>query len=378
MNRPISPPPAPEILDPDRAERLGRYLSQIVVEQPKFLELFENPRYDYADMTRSAFERRVAHILAGEERRAFETFREAGLLKRAPGVPSGGMELFAPTCRVNYCFSDHDGHKKAVFVCTDSPIVDFNARVFPWADEGEALYSCVSAAWHGEAPQQILDVCSGAGTAGLLLSKRWPKAAITAIDNDERALLYAEFNAKLNGVHSYRVVRHDLAGSKPLANVLGCDGFDIVVIDPPFTPMPEDIVGYAHSSGTHALEGSVREGLAQVRKGGLGVLVCYAFGSKETVTQLDELLGKLDLSGMSVEREYLDHRLWRLNGKKRNPLNPMPVQYMAPRYLDPDWNPKFVANEFSYENYVFWIERHFVERGLTHLHYMYVLFRRDF
>jgi SAM-dependent methyltransferase len=378
LTKSIADPPAPAIFDPALAPRAGRRLSEIVAVRPQFLSLFESPRFGQTEFTRGAFERELGdHLDEREDDATFTVFLDSGIIKRVPGVSGDGVELFAPTCRINQSVVREGGFEQRVFVCTDSPVVDFDARVFPWADEGEAIFALITEACRGRAVRGVLDICSGAGTAGLLLSKLWPDAQVVGVDNSRRAIGYASFNALLNDARNYTAICHDLTDGRALKDVLVPDGFDVVIVDPPFTAMPPGISGYAHSSRTHVVTESLREGLAQVRVGGALLMLCYSFGSADSPVQLHNLLDSLDLSGFwTPSIEHLHHPMWRLNGEKNNPLNPMPVQYMAPRYNDPDWHPKFVANNYTYADYVMWIENSFARKGLTHLHYLSVLFRK--
>ncbi len=372
-------PLAPDILDRNAAQQLGACLSQICKKNEAFLKFFESPGFDPVNITAAGFRRSIEPAFAGK--RASEIlslFVTAGLLRRFAGSQFLTLESFTPTCRINSANVVHGNRSENVFICTDSPIVEFDTRVFPWVDEGITLFSRIGETWASKTPERILDVCCGAGTAGILLGKLWPKASIVGVDNNKRAILYAEFNADLNCISRYRTEMFDLTSDKALSYVLGEDGFDVVCIDPPFTSMPRIISGYAHSSDTAVLEASLRQAIPQVRTGGLLVLLCYAFGSSEQPDELYDLLSQIDLPGFDPPSVQLVRGpVWRLRGVKCNPRNPMPAQYIATRYIGPGWTPKFEKIGFGFDRYVDWIEDSFVANGLTHLHYVTTSLRRQ-
>ena len=356
-------------------------MRRIVKANADFFSRFESPEYRTAGagFSRQEFEETIRGIVvqprAGS---ALDALLSAGVVKPVAGTAEFGLERFIPSFRIQTStFEAPGGEDEYLITCTDSPVVDRTDRVFPWSDEGEEVFRCVLENWHWEPPTNILDICTGAGTAGLLLGSHWKGqvARIVGLDSSHRALDYAVLNAKLNDVDTFQPRHFDLKSNDSLVNQLGSQQFDLVSIDPPFTPMPQKIGGYFHSSSAEVIKSALHHGLKQVKPGGMIVLLCYAYGSKEAPTSLQKILDSVDLSGFEAPvLSAVSGDVWRIDGEKQVPLNPMPVEYMAFRYGDPDWHPRFVAANYSVKEYVMWIES-LKQSGMTHVHYITVVLR---
>lgn len=81
---------------------------------------------------------------------------------------------------------------------------------------------------------KVLDLCTGSGCIGISLKKEVPSIDITCSDISEEALNVAKFNASANNV-KINFVKSDL-----LSNIK--DSFDIIVSNPPYIDINEDIM----------------------------------------------------------------------------------------------------------------------------------------
>jgi release factor glutamine methyltransferase len=80
---------------------------------------------------------------------------------------------------------------------------------------------------------RVLDVCTGSGL--LAVTAALGGAQATAVDLSRRAVLCADLNARLNGVH-VRALRGDLFAP------VGGERFDAIVSNPPYLPAEDDVV----------------------------------------------------------------------------------------------------------------------------------------
>lgn len=361
----------------------GDWMRKIVKANPDFFSRFESPEYQAAGagFSRQEFEETIRGIVVQPRvGSALDALLSAGIVKPVPGTAEFGLERFIPSSRIQTStFETPGGEDEYLITCTDSPVVDRTDRVFPWSDEGEEVFRCVLENWHWKPPSTILDICTGAGTAGLLLGSHWKGQVkqIVGLDSSQRALDYAVLNAKLNDIDTFRPHHFDLQSTDSLVHQLGTRQFDLVCIDPPFTPMPKEIGGYFHSSSVEVMKSALHHGLEQVKPGGMIVLLCYAYGSIEAPTSLLKILNPDSVDLSRFEAPVLcaaSGDVWRIDGRKQVPLNPMPVEYMAIRYGDPDWHARFVEANYSVKKYVMWIES-LKRSGLTHVHYLTVVLR---
>jgi carbamoyltransferase len=86
---------------------------------------------------------------------------------------------------------------------------------------------------------RLLDLCCGSGIQGIVASRY--AARVVAVDLNPRAVRFARFNARLNGLKNYEVrlgsVYEPVEGER----------FDVVLANPPFVPSPE--MGLAFRDG---------------------------------------------------------------------------------------------------------------------------------
>ncbi len=124
-----------------------------------------------------------------------------------------------------------------------------------------------------------LDLCSGSGIAGLILSQR--SQHVVASDISARAVHFARFNCLLNGCKNVEVIQSDFY----LA--LGGETFDLIVAHPPYVPSLSNSVVWRDggSTGENAIR-QIVEGLVQfLRPGGTFLSACAGF---DTESQLFE------------------------------------------------------------------------------------------
>jgi SAM-dependent methyltransferase len=121
---------------------------------------------------------------------------------------------------------------------------------------------------------EALDLCGGSGIGALHLS-RTARAAVTA-DITERSALFAEFNARLNGL-AVESLCGDLYGPVPGKQ------FDLISAHPPFVPATGPNMVYRDAGDTgEAVTRRIIEGLpAHLRDGGTCVILCVARDTPE-------------------------------------------------------------------------------------------------
>jgi len=173
--------------------------------------------------------------------------------------------------------------------------------------------------------------------------------------------------------------KFDLLKDVDLSAELGEREYDVIAIDPPFTPMPQALDGYDHSSTRNITGAALRAAVGRVKPGGMIAMLTYAFGDESSCVPatLQKIFDSIDLSEFEepiVTPIY--GPVWRVQGRKQMPLNPMPVRYMSVRYLDNDWHHQFESKGVGLADYVMWIENEFIKKGRSHLHYVSVVLHR--
>jgi len=83
----------------------------------------------------------------------------------------------------------------------------------------------------GTRGETALDLCCGNGAQSLVLAKNKNVGHVVGMDVNERALDYARFNAKLNGLNNIVFQHHDIR-----MPIVESARFEIVVANPPFCP----------------------------------------------------------------------------------------------------------------------------------------------
>lgn len=113
-----------------------------------------------------------------------------------------------------------------------------------------------------------LDLGCGNGVQALLLARH--AARVTGTDANPRALAFARFNARLNGVENVEWLEGDL-----FAPVAG-RRFDLVVSNPPYVISPEDRFTFRDGGrrGDHLSEEVVVQAAAHLAEGGHATILC--------------------------------------------------------------------------------------------------------
>lgn len=116
--------------------------------------------------------------------------------------------------------------------------------------------------------RRMLDVGTGSGILALLGAAHCEH--VTATDLNRRALMFARFNAELNGISNLEL----LEGSWFEPVVGRC--FDLVVCNPPYLVSPDQEFIYRDSglAGTTLLEQLIRQASEHLTPGGLAVMLC--------------------------------------------------------------------------------------------------------
>ncbi len=108
-----------------------------------------------------------------------------------------------------------------------------DARVLVPRPETEELVVIALAAFAGDQPAELLDVCAGSGCVGLTLAAERPLARVTLVELDEGALAVARANAAALGVANVEWLQGDLFAP------VGDRRFDVIVSNPPYVPQGE-------------------------------------------------------------------------------------------------------------------------------------------
>jgi len=130
-------------------------------------------------------------------------------------------------------------------------------------------------------PRRVLDLCAGIGPLGLWAARRWPDAAITAVESNLLAIACLKANAAARGLDA-PPPRLRIEAADGLAK-LSLPSFDLALVNPP----------------THAGEDELRELLAPLPgllRGGLALFVVNREG--RLVGLLEELSAAIELAAV--------------------------------------------------------------------------------
>ena len=230
-------------------------------------------------------------------------------------------------------------------------------------------------------PRTILNLCSGTGAIALGLAKLWPESQVIGVDNNERAVMTAEFNCRLNGIKNVQFLAGDLFGFK------GTSRYDLIVADPPYSLHPVAGSLRSYSAGGKFGDEVIRQIIPHVAEhlnpGGRFTMLAYSLGDHGRAVRLEELvrqnLGELIPGGPTclTPVEPAKMKVWRYKNHKCMP-NPMPVEYMIVRCFDKERHPLSPgADEYKeIEIWIQWIDEDLKGKGkpqkanYTHLHYV--------
>lgn len=207
---------------------------------------------------------------------------------------------------------------------------------------------------------RALDLGTGCGIQALLVSRH--AASVVATDISQRALSYAEFNARLNGVANIEFRRGSMF--EPVAG----EAFDLIVSNPPFviTPRAEGVPEYEYRDGglvgDALVEDFVRAAPDHLTPGGVAQLLGN-WESRAGQARLTDRVG-LDRLASWVPAE-LD--LWVIQREELTPLAYAELWIrdggITPR--DAAFTPLLTA----------WLDD-FEARGVTAVGFGYILLRR--
>jgi carbamoyltransferase len=109
--------------------------------------------------------------------------------------------------------------------------------------------------------ESVLDLCTGSGVHALLAASHGRR--VVGVDINERALAFAAFNARLNGIQNAEFLRGDLY--EPLAP----GEFDLILANPPFVASPDGLLyGHGGESGEDVLSRIISGLPRRLRRGG--------------------------------------------------------------------------------------------------------------
>lgn len=143
---------------------------------------------------------------------------------------------------------------------------------------------------------RVLDLGCGQGLLALLAAEAGGE--VTASDVSPRAVAFAEFNARLNGIETIRCVQGDL-----VAAVAG-RSFDVILANPPYVISPDATFLYRDSRGI--CERIAREGPALLAEGGILQMTCHWPHHRGAAWQ-EELASWFAESGCDVWVLQTDH-----------------------------------------------------------------------
>lgn len=134
--------------------------------------------------------------------------------------------------------------------------------------------------------EYFLEMCAGTGIAALVAARRWARHA-WACDITRRAVDYAEFNRRLNGIENMTVLRGDLY--EPVAGMT----FDRIVAHPPYVPAlhPQQVFRDGGEDGEQITR-AIIAGLPRHLRAG-GSFYCAALGSDRKSAPFEMRLRKM-------------------------------------------------------------------------------------
>jgi HemK-related putative methylase len=125
------------------------------------------------------------------------------------------------------------------FFITDRFSLAQTNRVFPLSND-ESMF--LSSKININENDSVLDIGTGSGIYAIIAAKT--AKSVTAIDINERALQYANFNARINGVWN----KIEFINTNLFTNV-NCKNYNLIISNPAIIPAPRQSKFYIHSDG---------------------------------------------------------------------------------------------------------------------------------
>lgn len=137
----------------------------------------------------------------------------------------------------------------------------------------------------------MLDLCSGSGIQGIMLASQADE--VNCVEYNEKVVPYTIFNTILNGVDEMTTVYH---GS--VYGPVGDKTYDVIVSNPPFVPVPEDIeypmCGDGSEDGLSIIREIVTGFKTHLNDDGCAMMIGECIGGKQDVMLYDMLQEILD------------------------------------------------------------------------------------
>jgi SAM-dependent methyltransferase len=157
------------------------------------------------------------------------------------------------------------------------------------------------------AGRRVLDVCAGSGLQGFLCAARGA-TRVVLLERHAEAVAAARFNAAFNGLDRVVEVRASDLGAALAAD----ERFDLVVCNPPFMPVMEDVdypaCGDGGLDGTTVLRRIFRALPSWLAENGEAVLFCNALGGPASIFFNREVLEPLARDHDLFIRAYVDDK----------------------------------------------------------------------
>lgn len=127
---------------------------------------------------------------------------------------------------------------------------------------------------------EVLDLCSGSGIQGMIAAKSAKK--VISVELNEKAAVFAKFNAKLNKLQDIMEVRLG-----DLFSVLNDEKFDYIYANPPFIPMIDGvkypICGAGGSDGLKVLNIIIDNIQNYLKSNGVCIIFCQCLGDNDNI-----------------------------------------------------------------------------------------------
>ena len=167
------------------------------------------------------------------------------------------------------------------FIVTDSFTCIRKDRVYPiFVDESDFLANNLIV----EKNDEVLDIGTGSGIQAICCAVKASK--VMATDLNKRALSFASFNVKLNGVENkIELIHSDLFEKVPKKK------FDLIVSNPPFIPVPNERSWFLHGSagydGLRTVKIILKESKKYLKPKGRLQIITHSFGTNGEIQVLE-------------------------------------------------------------------------------------------